>query len=70
MQLKNNAKMVIIVRYSKRSDDKKSHAYVLTKVKSGGVNLLLENLRPTIKIVYLCRVIENNIFMLTINVLR
>ncbi len=36
MQLKNNAKMVIIVRYSKRSDDKKSHAYVLTKVKNGG----------------------------------
>ncbi len=35
MQLKNNAKMVIIVRYSKRSDDKKSHAYVLTKVKNG-----------------------------------
>lgn len=63
--------MVIIVRYSKRSDDKKSHVYVLTKVKKwGGVNLLLENLRPTIKIVYLCRVIENNIFMLTINVLR
>ena len=28
--------MVIIVRYSKRSDDKKSHAYVLTKVKNGG----------------------------------
>ncbi len=70
MQLKNNAKMVIIVRYSKRSGDKKSHAYVLTKVKNRGVNLLLENLRPTIKIVYLCRVIENNIFMLTINVLR
>lgn len=70
MQLKNNAKMVIIVRYSKRSDDKKSHAYALTKVKNGGVNLLLENLRPTIKIVYLCRAIENNIFMLTINVLR
>ncbi len=70
MQLKNNAKMVIIVRYSKRSGDKKSHAHVLTKVKNGGVNLLPENLRPTIKIVYLCRVIENNIFMLTINVLR
>ncbi len=71
MQLKNNAKMVIIVRYSKRSGDKKSHAYVLTKVKNGGgVNLLPENLRPTIKIVYLCRAIENNIFMLTINVLR
>ncbi len=28
--------MVIIVRYSKRSGDKKSHAYVLTKVKNGG----------------------------------
>ncbi len=28
--------MVIIVRYSKRSGDKKSHAHVLTKVKNGG----------------------------------
>lgn len=36
MQLKNNAKMVIIVRYSKRSGDKKSYAYMLTKVKNGG----------------------------------